>query len=318
MTHDIADSPIISVVAPIYNEVGAIDAFVKEAREVLIGLGLQGQYEFVLVNDGSSDGSAEKLDAAAATYRGEIKVIHLARNFGHAPAICSGLDQASGRAVILMDADLQDDPVAFGPFMEKWREGYEVVYAERTSRQESPVTRFVFWLFYRFMRLLANMELPMDTGTFSLMDRRAVDKLRSLSEQNRYIPGLRAWIGFRQTCVPVPRRPRHDRSSRVGLRGLWRLAMNAVFSFSYKPLLMLNLLGVMAFGLSLILIVFALYHRLVTGLAIKGWTSQLITISFFGGINLLGLGVIGQYLARIYDEVKRRPLYIIDRITGNT
>ncbi len=305
----------LSVVVPIYNEINVVDTLVSEIRGTIDRLDFPGRYEVVLVNDGSTDGSAEKLDALAQRHPSQIKVVHLTRNFGHGPAVRAGLDQAVGDAVILMDGDLQDDPVAFEGFLEKWREGYDVVYAVRTSRQERCGSSLAFRLFYRVLNNVAEIKMPLDAGNFSLMDRRVVDKLASLPEGNRYLPGLRAWVGYRQTGVPVPRRARYDRSTRVGFKGLWRLANNAVFSFSHVPLTLFRTLGLIAIVVSIALVSYACYHKFITGLVIKAWMSQFIAVTFFGGINLLGVGVIGEYVVRIYDEVKKRPAYLIDRIT---
>ncbi len=311
----VSNPPMISVVAPVYNEAAIVQTFVAEVQQTLAALQPAVDYEIILVNDGSTDGSDERLDALAGDGAGSIKVIHLSRNFGHGPAISAGLDHARGDAVILMDSDLQDDPAAFALFFEKWLQGYDVVYAIRSSRKENLLIRFAMAAFYRLLGRISDTAIPPDTGTFSLMDRRLVDVLRSMPEQNRFLPGLRAWIGFRQTGVPVPRRARHDRSSRVGLRGLWRLSMNAVFAFSYFPIFIFRAVGVAALLGCLALILFVLYHKIFTGLAITAWPSQMLSTLFFAGINLFGIGVIGEYVARIYDELKARPTYVIDRVT---
>jgi len=301
------------VVAPVYNEAEGITGFVAEVRERLAALEQPGRCELVLVNDGSTDGSAELLDRLAAEFPGEIRVVHLARNFGHGPAVAAGLDHAEGDVVILMDADYQDDPAAFAPLLEKWREGFDVVYVERASRQENPVSRGIFWLFYRVFDWIADTKSPMDAGNFGLMDRRVVAQLTQLPERNRYLPGLRAWVGFRQTGVSVPRRARYDSSTRVGLRGLWTLGMNAVFSFSYVPLFVFRIAGVSSIGLSVVLVLYALGNKLM-GHDLGASSSILIATSFLGGINLFGVGLLGEYIARIYDEVKCRPVYVVDRV----
>ncbi len=307
--------PLISVVAPVYNEATIVETFVSEVRQALEALPQRVRTEIVLVNDGSSDGTAERLDALASEAAGDVRVIHLCRNFGHGPAISAGLNHARGDAVILMDSDLQDDPAAFRGFFEKWREGYAVVYAVRTSRKEPALVRLATALFYRLLSWISDTRIPRDAGTFSLMDRRVLEVLRSMPERNRFLPGLRAWIGFRQTGVAVPRRPRHDRRSRVGLRGLWRLSMNAIFSFSYIPMFVFRALGVLTLLMCGAVMLFVLYHKLITGKAVTAWSSQMLSTLFFGGINLFGLGVIGEYVARVYDELKARPVYVVDRIT---
>ncbi len=304
---------LVSVVVPIYNESDVLDTLVSEIRRTFDLMDYPGRYELVLVDDGSSDGSSDHLDFLSQRYAGQVRVVHLARNFGHTAAVRAGLDQARGDAIILMDGDLQDDPVAFHAFIEKWREGYDVVYAVRTSRQEGLGLPMLFQLFYRTLNRVAEIKMPLDAGNFSLMDRRVVSELSELPERNRYLPGLRAWIGHHQIGVPVPRRARYDDSTRVGIKGLWRLANNAIFSFSHMPLTLFRTLGLVAIVLSTVLIGYACYGK-VSGQAVKAWLSQFITMTFFGGINLLGIGVIGEYVVRIYDEVKRRPAYVIDRI----
>lgn len=304
---------LLSIVAPVYNEAEGIEGFVQEVREHTGTLDSQGRVELVLVDDGSTDGSGAILDQLAGAAPGEIRVVHLARNFGHGAAVAAGLDHARGDVVILMDADFQDDPAAFAPLLAKWKEGYDVVYVERASRRENPVARGIFWLFYRVFKWVADTQSPLDAGNFGLMDRRVVAQLAQLPERNRYLPGLRAWIGFRQTGVPVPRRARYDRTARVGLRGLWTLGMNAIFSFSYVPLFVFRIAGVLSVLLSIILIAFALYLR-ITGQALGPWPGILIATSFLGGINLFGIGLLGEYIARIYDEVKCRPVYVVDRV----
>lgn len=304
---------LLSIVAPVYNEAEGIEGFVREVREHAEALGSEGRVEIVLVNDGSGDGSAAILDRLAAASPGLLRVVHLARNFGHGAAVAAGLDHARGDAVILMDADFQDDPAAFAPLLAKWKEGFDVVYVERTSRQENPLSRGVFWLFYRVFKWVAATQSPLDAGTFGLMDRRVVDQLGKLPERNRYLPGLRAWVGFRQTGVPIPRRARYDRSTRVGLRGLWTLGMNAIFSFSYVPLFVFRIAGVLSVLLSLVLIAAAVYLHLTRN-DVGPWPAILAATSFLGGINLFGIGLLGEYIARIYDEVKCRPVYVVDRV----
>jgi glycosyltransferase involved in cell wall biosynthesis len=304
---------LLSIVAPVYNEAEGIEGFVREVREHAAALECGGRVEIVLVNDGSTDGTGAILDQLAASALGEIRVVHLARNFGHGAAVAAGLDHARGDAVILMDADFQDDPAAFAPLMAKWKEGYDVVYVERASRQENPLARGVFWLFYRVFKWVAATQSPLDAGTFGLMDRRVVDQLGKLPERNRYLPGLRAWVGFRQTGVPIPRRARYDRHTRVGLRGLWTLGMNAIFSFSYVPLFVFRIAGVLSMLLSLVLIAIAVYLHLSRN-DVGPWPAILAATSFLGGINLFGIGLLGEYIARIYDEVKCRPVYVVDRV----
>jgi dolichol-phosphate mannosyltransferase len=314
---ELGPDSIISVVAPFYNEVKGIEAFVKELEAEFEKIGYGKQHELILVNDGSTDGSDRELDRIIEDHTGNIKVVHLSRNFGHASAVYAGLEQASGEVIILMDSDMQDDPACFDLFLQKWREGYGVVYSKRSSRQESAPVRFLFWLFYRILLLMSDTYIPPDAGNFALMDRRVVKIMLSLPEKNIYVPGLRAWVGFKQIGVSVPRRQRYDNSARTGLKGKWNLAINAIFSFSYLPLIIFRVLGIMALTVSLALASYALYHKLISGLAVTAWASNLITVTFFGGLNLFGIGIIGEYISRIYNEVRGRPKYIIDRITNS-
>ncbi len=304
----------LSVVAPVYNERESIAAFVEEVISELERLPVA--YDLILVNDGSTDGSGKALDACAAAYPGRVTVLHLTRNFGMEPAIDAGLRCARGDAVIVLDSDMQDDPKAFGAFIEKWREGHDVVYAVRASRQETAPRRTLFWLFYRLLGAIANIPLPADASNFALMDRCVVDALLAMPERNRFMRGLRAWVGFRQAGINTARRSRYDRHTRLGLRGQWTLAMNAIFAFSYVPLFLFRLAGAASLVLSFVLIAWTLYHKLIAGLEVEAWASQLVTTSFFGGINLLGIGIVGEYVARIHDEVKGRPNYLVQRVTG--
>jgi dolichol-phosphate mannosyltransferase len=314
---DFGPDSLISIVAPFYNEVKNIEAFVRELEEEFGKIGFADQHELVLVNDGSTDGSDRVLDRIAENHTGKIKVVHLSRNFGHAAAVYAGLSHAGGEVIILMDSDMQDDPSCFDQFLQKWREGYDVVYSKRSSRPERAPLRFLFWLYYRVLLLMSDTYIPPDAGNFALMDRRVVRTLLTLPEKNIYVPGLRAWVGFKQVGVPVPRRTRYDKSARTGFKGKWDLAFNAIFSFSYLPLFIFRFLGILALTVSLALASYALYHKLISGLAVTAWASNFITITFFGGLNLFGIGIIGEYISRIYNEVRGRPKYIIDRITKN-
>jgi dolichol-phosphate mannosyltransferase len=314
---DLDSDSIISVVAPFYNEVQGIRSFVEELEAEFQKIGYADRHELILVNDGSTDGSDHELDRIAAQYATKIKVIHFSRNFGHTSAVYAGLAYAQGLVTILMDSDLQDDPAGFDLFLKKWREGYDVVYAKRSSRQENILLRPFFWLFYRILMLMSETYIPLDAGNYALMDRRVIQLLLALPEKNLYLPGLRAWIGFKQIGIPIPRRHRYDRSARTGLKGKWNLAANAIFSFSYLPLFVFRLFGILALIVSLALASYALYSKLISGRAVTAWTSNIISITFFGGLNLFGIGIIGEYISRIYDEVRTRPRYIIERTFGH-
>jgi len=305
----------IDIIAPVYNERENVRPFIDELWKATELMADDVSCRLVLVNDGSTDGSADELDACARAYPGRMKVVHLARNFGMEAAISAGFDQSTGDAVIVLDSDMQDDPAVFPEFVARWREGYDVVYAVRSSREESVLRRALFWAFYRTLGWIAQVPLPADASNFALMDRRVVDAVRALPERTRFIRGLRAWVGFRQTGVAVPRRARYDGSTRLGLRGQWRLAMNAVFSFSYVPLFLFRLAGTSALILCGFLILWALWCKWVAAPP-QAWASLYITISYLGGVNLLGIGILGEYVARIHDEVKGRPNYVCDRVHG--
>lgn len=305
-----------SIVAPVYNEAKFIEKFVDEIISVLASLNILDATEIILVNDGSNDGSAEKIDALVEKYPGLVFGIHLARNFGAPSAITAGIFHSSGDALIIMDSDGQDDPSAFEQFLNLWIKGYDVVYAIRKSRKEGWLFKSLAWLFYRILSFSSQISIPLDAGNYSLLDRKVVEALKLCPERNRYLPGLRSWVGFKQTGIEIERRARYDKKNRVGFRGLWTLAMNAFFSFSYVPIFLFRIAGIISLFLCLGLILFALYHKLFTGLAVTAWASQLITTSFFGGINLLGIGLLGEYIARIYDEVKQRPIYVCAKKSG--
>jgi dolichol-phosphate mannosyltransferase len=302
--------PLISVVLPLFNEVAVLTQLADELRGAIHKA--ECRYELLFINDGSTDNSALVLDQLAAT-DSSIRALHLSRNFGHQAAVHAGLQHAQGDAVVVMDTDLQDDPAAIPHMIGRWREGYEVVYAVRAERQEAAWKRALFFAFYRLLNLVSDMPVPKDAGNFSLLDRRAAQHVASLAECDRYFPGLRNWIGFRQIGVPVRRLPRHDEHPRVSLGGLVKLAKTAIFSFSRLPLTMFYVLA----GFSLLVCGacagFTLYHRLFTGLAVPGWTSITIIASLFGALNSLGIGILGEYVSRIYDQVRGRPGYIVAR-----
>ncbi len=301
---------LISIVIPVFNERAALETLASSLSEAVAGTGCDG--EFLFVDDGSRDGSSALLDRLAATDP-RIRVLHLSRNFGHQAAVQAGLAHARGDVIVVMDADLQDDPSAIGPFLEKWRAGYDVVYAIRTERKEGVLKRFLFFAFYRVLNLVARITMPADAGNFGLVDRRVADEIVRLLDRDRYYAGLRSWVGFRQAGVAVERGPRYDARPRVSLVGLIRLAKSAIFSFSSFPLTIFYAIGSLSMIVFLGLAAFTLYHKLFTGLAIPGWTSITMSTSFFGAMNALGIAVLGEYVTRIYEQVRSRPLYLVER-----
>jgi dolichol-phosphate mannosyltransferase len=300
----------VSVVLPVYNEAEVLPTLLSRVRAALMSC--EAEREIVFVDDGSTDASPEVLDGLAAQYAG-VRVVHLARNFGHQAAVQAGLEHARGDAVVLMDSDLQDSPEAIPLFVAEWRAGYDVVYAVRTQRKEGLVKRALFSGFHRLMASIASVPIPADAGIFCLVDRRVAQQIVAMGESDRYFPGLRSWVGYRQKGIEVERRARYDDSPRVSLVGLCRLAKTAIFSFSTFPLRSFYLIGAMAGAVFVGLAGYALFCRLFTDLAIPGWTSHVLIGSFFGALNALGICILGEYVIRIYDQVRRRPLYLVDR-----
>ncbi|HUT88131.1 MAG TPA: glycosyltransferase family 2 protein [Thermoguttaceae bacterium] len=301
---------LISVVLPVYNEANVLTTLLERVAESLAGCDVR--YEILFVDDGSSDASPQILDELAAAHP-SVRVVHFVRNFGHQAAVQAGLVHARGDAVVLMDSDLQDAPEAIPQFVRKWREGYDVVYALRTQRKENLLKRSLFAAFHRLMAAIASIRIPADAGIFGLVDRRAARAIVALGERDRYFPGLRSWVGFRQIGVEVERNARYDERPRVSLLGLVRLAKTAIFSFSSFPLTIFYAIGGGAAAVFLGLGGYSLFCKLFTDLAIPGWTSHILTGSFFGAMNALGICILGEYVVRIYDQVRGRPLYLVDR-----
>jgi dolichol-phosphate mannosyltransferase len=300
--------PLISVVVPAYNEAGALEALSVRVDEALAGV----RVEVLFVNDGSHDGTREVIDRLAAA-ESRRKGIHLSRNFGHQAAILAGLMYARGDALIVMDADMQDDPASLPRLVDKWREGFDVVYAIRVGRKEGAWKRAAFHAFYRLFNAASGSAMPLDAGNFGLVDRKVYERLRDVPERDRYLPGLRHWLGFRQTGIEIERAERYDGTPRVTTAGLFRLAKTAVFSFSTLPLTVfygiaaLSALGFVALAF------FTLVQKLVMHTAILGWTSTVMTACFFGALNALGIAILGEYVVRIYDQVRGRPAFVVER-----
>jgi dolichol-phosphate mannosyltransferase len=306
--------PQISVVLPVFNESENLNALASRLFPVLDRVA-NGSFEVVFIDDGSRDGSAELLDALSEE-DSRYKVIHFSRNFGHQAALQAGLDNASGAAVVLMDADLQDPPELILNFIEKWREGYQVVYAVRRKRKESIWKRFAYSLFYRTMKLIAEIEVPLDAGDFCLMDRRVVDTLVALRERNRFLRGLRQWVGFKQIGIEYERDARNAGEPKYTLRKLMGLAVTGYVGFSSMPLRIAAWLGVSTAALGFLLIIWSTVSRLVRPDIPQGWASTIAVILFVGGVQLVMLGIIGEYLGRVYDEVRVRPLYVVSSRAG--
>jgi glycosyltransferase involved in cell wall biosynthesis len=303
-----------SIVIPIYNEEESFPALVKRLREVMDQL--DGPTEVVLVDDGSRDGSYELMrDVNVADPR--FKIVQLSRNFGHQIAITAGMDVASGQAVIVMDADLQDPPEVILQMAARWQEGYEVVYAVREHRDgETLFKRKTATIFYGIQRRLAEIDQPMEVGDFRLVDRKALDAFLQMRERNRYVRGMFSWVGFRQTSVPYTRASREAGQSKYPLRKMTRLALDGFVGFSTAPLRFALTAGlIMAFG-SVLYGIVAIAMKLAGVSYVPGYASLLVAITFLSGVQLIVIGMVGQYVARIYDETRARPLYLVREAQG--
>ena len=297
---------LISVVVPLYNEGENLHELISRLDATLAGR----HYELMLVDDGSADDTREQL-AKLANRRPEIKFLSLSRNFGHQAAITAGLQHASGDAVIVMDGDLQDPPEAIPGLISRWFEGYEVVYAVRRNRKEGPLKRVAYKGFYRVLKRLSYLDIPLDSGDFALMDRKVVDLLNHLPERNRFVRGIRSWVGFRQVGMEVEREARAAGDPKYTVKMLRRLAFDGIISFSHAPLRIFSSLGLLFSVGSFLSILVVLWIRLFTDLSIPGFASTATLILLLGGVQLLGIGILGEYIARIFDEVKNRPNYIV-------
>ena len=309
-------TPTISIIAPIFNEVENIPVLYERIHDVMEGIGET--WELLLVNDGSSDGSREAIDALYKRDPEHIRVIHFARNFGHQIAVTAGMDYACGDAVILIDADLQDPPEVIAQLIEKWREGYEVVYAIRAQREgESWFKLATASFFYRMLYKITDVKIPLDTGDFRLMDRKVVEAVDAMREHTRFIRGMVSWVGFKQTGVEYTRAARYSGTTKYPLRKMLRFAWDGITGFSYFPLQLATYLGFAIAGLSLVAILIVIYLRIFTSTEpLYGQATTLVMVLFLGGIQLISLGIIGEYLGRIYNEVKNRPLYIVHNTQG--
>ncbi len=305
-----------SIIVPIYNEGEVLIELCK--RTVAVLEHHAHEYEIILIDDGSSD-KTPLLMTELHRNNPRIKCIFLSRNFGQPSALSAGLDYAQGDAVVVMDADLQDPPETLPSFFEKWREGYEVVYGVRTKRKEFFLKRSAYWIFYRLFKSVAELEnAVLDSGDFSLLDRKVVLTLRSMPERTRFLRGLRSWVGYRQCGIVYERASRFAGIPKYTLSKLFRLAFDGLFSFSYLPLRFATLLGFSVALFAGVGIAVLLYLRLRYGvLGIVGFSSTLIVILFIGAVQLISIGILGEYIGRIYDEVRRRPMYIIQKTLGS-
>jgi dolichol-phosphate mannosyltransferase len=312
---DRAKARRLSIVAPIFNEEAVIEVLHSRLIQALTPTGME--FEVICVNDGSRDNSAQLLDSIAAADK-RFKAIHFSRNFGHQAAVTAGLHAVRGDVVVVIDADLQDPPELIPEMLAKWREGYDVVYAQKKSREgASAPLNAAYRIYYRVLRRLTEVEVPLDTGDFCLMDRRIVDLLNSMPERNRYVRGLRAWLGFKQTPIFFERPARYAGETKYSFGRLVGLAMDGILSLSKAPLRLATYVGFLVSGVSFLLGIFFAIQRITgTAHAARGWASTIVVVLFLGGVQLICIGLIGEFIGRIYDEVKQRPLYVVARTTG--
>lgn len=297
-----------SIVVPIYNEEDNIPQLHHRLTEVMIDLGES--YELVFVDDGSRDRSLDLLQELYA-HDPCMRVISLARNFGHQRAVSAGLDRAYGSAVIVIDGDLQDPPEVIPQFVDKWREGFQVVYAIREKRKEHVLKRAIYHSFYLILRGVSRVDIPLEAGDFCLMDRCVVDVLVSLPERNRFVRGLRSWVGFRQTGLPYERDARFAGEPKYTFRKLASLALDGLISFSYLPLRLATILGFAVSVMSLLAAAYYVIKKLSRGLQPPGFATLVVLLLFLGGVQLITIGVIGEYIGHVLEEVKGRPTYVV-------
>ena len=298
-----------SIIAPIYNEIDNLPELYRRVREVMDASGQP--WELILVDDGSTDGSTERIRELAKADK-NVRPVIFARNFGHQPAITAGWDYARGDAVIIIDADLQDPPEVILDLAAKWEEGYEVVYAVRAEREgETWFKKFTASMFYRLIRWITDVNIPVDAGDFRLMDRKVVDVLKQMKERHRFPRGMSAWVGFKQIGVEYKRAARTAGVTKYPFRKMFKLAVNAITGFSYFPLQVATFFGFVSAGISILAIPVVAILRLAGSHFFEGQTTTLISVLFLGGVQLISLGILGEYIGRLYDEVKGRPLYIV-------
>lgn len=308
----------LSIVVPLYNEADNIDAFLDRTERVLRELldPLGGSYEFIFINDGSSDDTVEKL-LFHRERNPQVKILSLSRNFGKESAMCAGLDYSTGAAVVPMDVDLQDPPELLTDLFQKWLEGYDVIYAIRRDRHADPwMKRLTAFGFFRLFNQVAETKIPKDTGDFRLMDRRVIQALGELPERTRFMKGLFTWVGFRQIGVEYDRHSRTSGNTKWNNRRLWNLALDGITSFSIVPLRVWTYLGLTVSFLALSYGGLMTIRTVVEGIDVPGYASLMVTMLFLGGLNLFTLGVLGEYLGRMFMEVKGRPLYLLRETYG--
>lgn len=306
---------VCSVVIPVYNEEEVVNECYSRIKKVMDST--NEKYEIIFVNDGSRDNTRQMLKEICRV-DGNVKMIDFSRNFGHQSAITAGMNYSVGEAVVVIDADLQDPPEVILRMLEKWKEGYQVVYGKRLKREgESIFKRVTAKIFYRLLARLTEFDIPVDAGDFRLIDRKVCDALNKISEKNRYVRGIISWLGFNTTYVEFVREKRYAGKTKYPLRKMIKFATDAVVSFSYKPLRITSYLGMVLSVVSFLYLIVALFLKLFNVIdTVQGWMSIVAISLFFNGIVLLVLGIMGEYIGRIYDEVKARPLYVVNEFVN--
>ena len=300
---------VYTIIAPIFNEEGNIPELYRRVKETMDKTGEI--WELIMVDDGSTDGSVAAIHILSAQ-DSHVKPVIFARNFGHQLAVTAGLDYAKGQAVVIIDSDLQDPPEVILDLISKWKEGYEVVFAQRSERVgESWFKLFTASLFYRMIYRITDVNIPRDTGDFRLLDRKVVDVMKSMRERHRFLRGMSVWVGFKQTGVFYKRAARYSGETKYPFKKMVKFASDAITSFSYFPLQLAMYLGFFTAGISIIAIPVVIILRIVGSHAFLGQTTTLIAVLFLGGVQLISLGILGEYIGRLYDEAKGRPLYIV-------
>lgn len=307
---------MISLVIPIYNEQGILEILYERIK--VASADWNQDYEVIFIDDGSSDYSLEIIQKLNQK-DDRVKAISFSRNFGHQTAVSAGLKYSTGEIIVVMDGDLQDPPEQIINFLEQWQQGYQVVYAIRKKRKEAWYKKLAYYSFYRLLNWMSSVKIPLDSGDFCLLDRTIVDHLNSLPERNRFVRGLRAWIGYKQIGIPYERNARLAGEAKYTFRKLIRLAFDGLINFSYRPLQVFTSLGIIVSLLSFLVAIYYLFAWIFDPTVreqLPGYTSIIIAILFLGGVQLISIGILGEYIGRIFDEVKARPLFIISQKIG--
>lgn len=306
-------TPDLGIIIPCYNEEAVLNLLFQRLKDLPDHV--NANLSFLFVDDGSRDSTWSLIENFCAN-NSHAAAIRLARNFGHQTAVSAGLANIDTELVGIMDADLQDPPEFFNEMIEAWREGNDVVYAVRTNRKEGPLLKFAYWLFYRLLKKVANIEIALDSGDFALLDKSVVDEMNNMPERNRFVRGLRGWVGFTQIGIPYERKSRAAGEPKYTFRKLLGLAMDGLISFSSLPLKLSGWLGWSAATVGFLYLLVELYKKLFGDQPPDGWASTIALITFFGGVQLIMLGIIGQYLGRVFEEVKQRPVYVAREKAG--